>query len=202
MATISVLRKPKSESQISDDVQSEVARFSSILKRLERSTNPERVSLRQVLVEYILFSPNSTELISTLILSCLSMKSPDRLDIAIDILSQVKHVIADYAFQYLQQDIKQWNKLYPQRKFQPNSDYWYVLLRSVGKAKSDPKTALQIIIACQDEPSHEVAEAVCEALGDLRSADAISLLRSLSESPNSFVQAIAKDVLAGLNIDE
>ena len=94
MATISVLRKPKSESQISDDVQSEVARFSSILKRLERSTNPERVSLRQVLVEYILFSPNSTELISTLILSCLSMKSPDRLDIAIDILSQVKHNIS------------------------------------------------------------------------------------------------------------
>ncbi len=202
MVATSIAQSLVSESSTSDDARSEVARFSSILTRLEKAANKERKSLRKVLVEYIQFSPNSTELISTLILSCVSMKGPERLDIAIDILSQVEHVIADYALQYLQQDIKQWNKLYPSQKFKPNTDYWYVLLRSVGKSKGDQKLALQIISACQDERSYGVAEAVCEALGDLCTPDARLLLTSMASHPDCHIQDIAKDVLSGLDFDE
>ena len=189
-------RQLADELRVSDAKQSEVARFVSILKRHQEATQEQRSNLRKVLVQYIRFSPNASELINVLILSCVSMKCTERLDIGIDILSQVGHVIADYAYSYLQQDIKQWNKLYPERKYRPDDDFWYILLRSVGRAKCDPKIAINVISACQDERSRGIAEAVVEALGDLGTSSAKNLLELIKSShPDQFIRELATDVL-------
>jgi len=180
----------------SDLRQSEVARFKSILKRHVEARNEERSDLRNVLVEYIRFSPNASELINVLILSCVSMRCAERLDIGIDVLSQAGQVIANYAYSYLHQDIKQWNKLYPESKYRPDDDFWYILLRSVGRAKCDPNVAICVISACHDEPSRGIAEGVVEALGDLGTIDAKNLLQLIqSTHPDNFIKELATDVL-------
>lgn len=185
--------------QQADQRQSEVARFKSILNRHAEAKNEERSILRQVLVQYIRFSPNARELINVLIISCVSMRCTERLDIGIDILSQTGSVIANYAYAFLQQDIKQWNKLYPERKYQPNDDFWYVLLRSVGRAKGDPKLALCVISACHDEPSRGIAEAVVEALGDLGTPNAIRLLELIHTTHgDNFIKEFASELLEEL----
>ncbi len=185
--------------------QSELARFESILKRHVLAQSVERAKLRQVLVQYVKFSPNASDLINSLILSCISMKCPERLDIAIDILSQLDHVIVSYANNYLDRDMKQWKKLYPyeDKKFRPNDDFWFVLLRSVGKSKAKSLLALRVISACQDETSRGVAEAVVEALGDLGTSEARSILAATQQShPDPFVKELAAEILEGLDCAE
>ncbi len=155
------------ETSTSDFTDPEIGRFRSILKRHATQTGQQRKRSRSVLVEYITFSPNARLLINELILQCIGMKSPERLDIAIDVLSEVGDAIVSYAYDYLQRDIQQWSKLYPNIKFRPNDDYWYVLLRAVGSCSGSEEKRFQILSACQDERTRGVAESVIEGLAAL-----------------------------------
>ena len=174
----------------------EIGRFISILKRHANQSGDARQRSRKVLVEYINFSPNSQLLINELIMTCIGMKCPERLDIAIDVLSGVGGAIANYAYTYLQTDIQQWSKLYPNEKFKPTDDYWYVLLRSVGKCSGNPDKRFQVLSMCQDEPARGVAESVVEGLADLGTPKAIAVLNGLANNhPDRFIQKLARELL-------
>jgi hypothetical protein len=173
----------------------EISRFASILKRHLKSNGPIRNEQREVLVSYIKFSPNWYLLINELILNCVASDTADRLDTAIDILFQLDGQVQVYTRDYLEKDINQWNKLYPSRKFMPNDDYWYVLLRSLGRCVNKNES-LQILSVCQDENSRGVAEGLVEALGDLGTEEAANLLRNISQtSEDSFIKELAAEIL-------
>lgn len=177
-------------------VQYERLRFLTIVEGLETQSLQKKLAIQKVVLEYLKLSPNSDGLINDFILTCLSMKSPNRLELAIDILSETKGQIVDFAGRYLDQDIARWTKLNPEKKFQPNDDYWYVLLRSIGKCGAKQEAAFRIISGCQDELTVGIGEAVVEALGDLNTPHARKLLVHISRSENSqFIRKMARDVL-------
>jgi len=134
-----------------------------------------------------------------LICICIGHHTPDRLDLAIDVLSQLGPIIQNYADAYLKKDIATWNKFEPNEKFKPCEDYWYILLRSAARCDADARISHDIISICQDEISRGIAEAVVEALGDLGSSDAKSLLSHISTtSSDDFIVQLAHEVLADL----
>ena len=187
MSSVAIQTKPQSSG--------EVSRFVSILKRHLKSNGPIRREQREVLVSYIKFSPNWYQLINELVLNCVASDTADRLDTAIDILSQLGNHVQIYTRSYLEKDINQWNKLYPARKFMPNDDYWYVLLRTLGRCDNKSES-LQILSVCQDEESRGVAEGLVEALGDLGTPEAKNLLRNISEtSEDKFISELATEIL-------
>ncbi len=174
----------------------EEQRFLLIAGQLDEAKGEKRHKLKNVVFQYLQFSPNADYLITEFISACLQMKSPDRLDFAIDVLSRTGRQIVLYAQKYLEQDIASWSKLNPNKKFQPNDDYWYVLLRSIAKCKVAKKEALQIISACQDEGSFGVGEGVVEALGDIGTVESKRLLESISKAhPVLRVKELAREVL-------
>lgn len=182
--------------------QYELPRFLSIVNELGELTGNQRDAKQRVILEYLLFSPNSDNLVSEFIMACLGMKSPNRLELAIDTLSKTGGRIIEFTKRYLDQDISRWSKLNPRKKYQPNDDFWYVLLRSVGKCGVQPDAALRLISACQDEMSVGLGEAVVESLGDLRTLPAMKLLDHIAHSDsNNFVRKMALDVLADIADD-
>lgn len=187
MSTVSISTLPQSSGEIS--------RFASILKRHLKSNGSIRNEQRKVLVSYIKFSPNWYLLINELILNCVASDVSDRLDTAIDILFQLDGQVQVYTRDYLEKDINQWNKLYPSRKFMPNDDYWYVLLRALGRC-GNKHESLRILSVCQDESSRGVAEGLVEALGDLGTEQAARLLQNISKtSKDSFIRDLAVETL-------
>ncbi|MEZ6081215.1 MAG: hypothetical protein R3C56_37770 [Pirellulaceae bacterium] len=128
------------------------------------------------------------------------MNTNESLDIAIDVLSQLGETYQNFAFMYLQTDIAQWSKLYPERKFEPNQDYWYVLLRAVGKCGGDASRSVSILSVCQDRALRVVAEAVVEGLGDIGNTEAMALLRNIkSTHSDEFIRNLAEVVLEDCN---
>ena len=175
----------------------ELSRFSSVLKRLARAQGEQRRHFRKVLISYLSYSTNANDLIDTLIQDCLVLKSSESFDIAIDVLSQLGEQLQNYAFRYIQQDMMQFNRLYPERKYVPNEDYWYVLLRSIGKCDGPTEHSLSILSVCQDDAPRAVSEAVVEGLADLDTTASKSLLASIGSShKDSFIKALASDLLA------
>jgi hypothetical protein len=184
-------------------VQTEQARFLSIVSKLDEQTGLKRDETKKVILEYLWLSPNSDSLVSEFIMACLRLNSPNRFETAIDILSKMKSRIVDFAIRYLGQDISQWSKLKPKKKYQPNDDFWYILIRSVGRSGVKQDAVLRLISSCQDDMNVGRGEAVVEALGDLGTRQAIKLLRNIaSYDANEFVRKMASDVLEDVTEEE
>ena len=122
---------------------------------------------------------------------------PFGLDIAIDILAQTETLILDYAKEYLLGDITRWG-FSSERSFQPNDDYWYVLLRAVARANVPEKDRLRLISRCANAPSRGVREGVVEALRDLGAISADKLRKFASEDKDAFIRKLAHEALEDL----
>lgn len=185
-----------SDSPFADDMQLERSRFLSILRRHMRATGTERSKLRNVVIDYLRFSPNADELINSLISTCVESKITGRLDVAIDILSQLGVQILRYAWQFLVNDIKNWNGLYPNRAYEPNDDYWYILLRSVAQSDASAEERVRFVRMCGKAQSRQVLEAVVESLGDIGTPDAFAEIEKFAISADPFIAELASELLS------
>jgi hypothetical protein len=180
--------------------EDEVSRFLFIVRKYATAAPERRRALREVIVDFLKFSPNRQKLITEFILTCIALKQVDRLEIAIDVLSELGERIQDYTNTYLMNDIQQWHKVFPRQAFKPNDDYWYVLLRSIGRCESRREFSCALISVCQDEQSRGVAEAVVEALGDLGTASAKAILRAISSGHSDmFIRDLANETIVELS---
>ena len=180
------------------DASTEAFRFRSILSRLLTAKGDDRKKLRKTLFEYLRFSPRSDDLINTLITDCVESKAQSRLDCAIDVLNQLGPRILRYAQEFLFNDIKCWDKRYPNRAYEPNDEYWYVLLRSVGQSHSVPFDKVQVIRMCRTAESRHIVEAVLESLGDIGTTDAIIEIKKLIKHEDPFISSLAAEILENL----
>jgi len=196
MLTLDAANQTTSELEPADlRASGENVRLKSILTRHVDAKGQERSELRNVLVEYLQYSPQSTALTHELIEHCIEIPLPSRLDVAIDILSQLQRSIYGYARQFLINDIKNWTHLYPDRAHKPNDDYWYILLRSVAQADIDDKLKLQFISMCSGATSRGVLEGVIEALADVGTPEAKRRLEVLCDHTDPFLSDLAADAL-------
>jgi len=178
-----------------DDFEGELARFRMIVHMHEKARGASRRSLRDVCVSYLKFSPQADRLINELILECTKLKSPDRLDIAIDILQELGDTLYDYAFKFFQYDITQWNHLLPGRTYEPDDDYWYILLRSVARSSIDDSKKLSFVWSSRETSHRGVLEGLVDALGDIGNAAAMEKLAILSGHEDAFIAQLAQEVL-------
>ena len=179
-------------------IDGEEARFRKILRDHAMASGDQRARLRKVLVEYLRFSPQSDALINGLILDCMEFASPERLDIAIDILSQLGCSLVSYTKHFLLSDVSNWNNLYTQREYEPDDDYCYVLLRSLARANVPEASKLSIILGCVEGGTRGILEAVVEALADMKTSKShyeLVRLVELTKNSDPFIAELAQEHL-------
>ena len=180
------------------DASTEAFRFRSILARLLNANGDDRRKLRNSLVEYLRFSPRSDDLINALITDCVESNAEGRLDTAIDVLNQLGGRILRYAQEFLFTDIKCWDTRYPNRAYEPNDEYWYILLRSVGQSHAVPYDKVQFVRMCRTANSRHIVEAVLESLGDIGTTDAIIEIKKLINHEDPFISSLAIEILENM----
>ncbi len=173
----------------------ERSRFLSILRRYIQARGEDHVNLGRVVNAYLKFSPNSNQLINELISTCVDMKVSGRLDIAIDILSQLGKQICRYANDFLINDITNWGHRFPERAYEPNDDYWFILLRSVAQSSASATDRFGVVRKCGKATSRGVVEAVVESLGDIASEDAMTELKKYLVHEDPFIARLAASIL-------
>ena len=179
-----------------EDLMIERSRFLSILRRHLGARGIERMKLRDVLKAYLTFSPKADQLINDLISACVEMKVPGRLDAAIDILSLLGGQILRYARDFLINDIKNWNHLYPSRSYEPNDDYWYILLRAVAQAKIPADDRIKFVCMCRTAGNRHIVEAVLEALNDIGTDEAYAEIDTFRRYPEPFIAELASELVS------
>jgi hypothetical protein len=185
-----------SDDVFSDDLMIERSRFLSILRRHLDAKGLERTKLRDVLKAYLRFSPKADQLINDLISACVEMKVPGRLDAAIDILSLLGGQILRYAREFLVNNIRNWNHLYPSRAYEPNDDYWYILLRAVAQSKTPTSDRIKFVWMCRTAANRHILEAVLEALNDIGSDEAYAEIETFMGHPEPFIAELASELVS------
>jgi len=160
----------------------------------------KRSSLRGLIRDRLLAARDPNRGIDALIEICTTEGGADGLDVAIDILSRTDSLLSVYAWDYLQRDLLEWNR-FSDRAYQPNDDHWYILLRSVARARLPERERFRFISCCADATSRGIREGVVEGLRDLATPSAILRLgRFATEDADPFIQQIAREALADLEI--
>jgi hypothetical protein len=126
---------------------------------------------------------------------CTTEGGPHGLDAAIDVLAKTGTLILQYAWDYLQRDIRNWSPN-SDRAYQPNDDYWYVLLRAVGRVNVSETERFRFITCCAYADSRGIREGVVEALRDLGTKAAKGRIRRFGqEDQDEFIRKIAHEAL-------
>lgn len=185
-----------SDDVFANDLMIERSRFLSILRRHLDAKGVERTKLRDVLKAYLRFSPKADQLINDLISACVEMKVPGRLDVAIDVLSLLGGQILRYAREFLVNDIRNWNHLYPTRAYEPNDDYWYILLRAVAQANIPADERIKFVCLCRTAGNRHIVEAVLEALNDIGTDRAYAEIATFLGHPEPFIAELASELVS------
>lgn len=155
-------------------------RFEHEVGRFHRALGKERDAARSAIIKKLLAADEPDEYIQTALRAFVSSARPGRLDDAIDVLSQCGQLLPQFVSEVL-------------TRSQPPSvdeDYWYVLIRSIGKS-SLPSAKLLVELLWSRSP-----EAAVEALGDIGDAESLDKLRGIAaKHPSEFVRTLASEVI-------
>jgi hypothetical protein len=155
-------------------------RFEHEVGRFHRALGQERDAARSAIVKKLLAVDEPDEYIQTALRAFVSSSRPGRLDDAVDILSQCGRLLPQFVSEVLTRP-------------QPTSvddDYWYVLIRSIGKSTL-PSARLLVELLWSRSP-----EAAVEALGDIGDAESLKKLRVVAAGdPSEFVRSLATEVI-------
>lgn len=159
---------------------SESLRFEHELARFQRAVGSERDASRSAIVRNILAADYPDEYVETILQTLILSSCPGRLDDAVDILSETPRVLPQFVSEVLSQP----------RAAEPDEDYWYVLIRALGKS-SLPSSRMFIGLLWPKSP-----EAGVEALGDLGDAESLRRLRAVASTDASdFIRQMAAEIL-------
>ena len=130
-----------------------------MFRRLLLCPAGQKSEARKQIADFLKKSRNP-ECISELLFLCTTRGGPDGLDMAIDILSKAEGLVLEYAWEYLCRDVTAWTPD-SRRSYKPNDDYWYILLRAVGRTAAGPKERFNLIILCAAAESHRHPRGRC-----------------------------------------
>ncbi len=168
-----------------------------VFRHLARSllACPGSRALRQRVTDRLQRAREPSSYIDELLDLCTTAGGTDRLDVAIDVLAATGDHVLRYAWDYLIRDLQRWNP-YSDRAYEPNDDYWYILLKAVARCETPPEERVRFILACSGAATRGVLEGVVEALGDVRTNESRRKLGELSaRHADPFIRKLASDVL-------
>lgn len=175
-----------------------LAVFRRLVRLLLDSPGADSAQRRATAIRIIGIAQDPERYIDEVLTICSAHRGIDRLNVAIDILSQTGEMIRAYAWAFLRRDIEEWHRL-SERAYEPNDDYWYILLRSVARTKADDSLKFLFIKMCSGAAMRGIREAVVDALGDLGTDSAKSLLRQVATGDDdAFIREAARHVLDDL----
>ncbi len=158
----------------------------------------QRASHRKRIIDLLSKAREPKRAIDELLQVCTTEGGPDGLDAAIDVLASTRSLILTYAWERLQRDVSMWGPA-SERAYHPNDDYWYVLLRAVGRADVPQKERFRFICCFTSAESRGIREGVIEGLRDLGNQTAKERIRRFTvEDKDSFIQRIAREALDDL----
>ncbi len=179
----------------STGTSAETVLFRRLVRSLLSCPGSERATVRGLVTRALLSSREPFSLVDELLATCTSATVTDRLDVAVDVLAKTGAVVYRYAQDYLIRDVQQWNP-HSSRAYEPNDDYWYILLRAVARCQGPEDVRLRFIVACSGASRRGICEGVVEALADLGSDEAQVKLREMADTADDpFIQKLAHDVL-------
>ncbi len=156
---------------------------------------PGSQALQQRVIDRLQSAREPSACVNELLDLCTTAGGTDRLDLAIDMLAATGDHVLRYAWDYLIRDLQRWNP-YSDRAYEPNDDYWYILLKAVARCQTPVEERVRFILACSGAATRGVLEGVVEALGDMRTNESLRKLRELSaRHADPFVRKLATDVL-------
>lgn len=158
----------------------------------------KKAPVRELIVAYLSRVRDAEECIDELLHLCATQGGPDGLDTAIDILAKTQGLLLEYAWAYLQRDLQNW-RADSGRAYKPSDDYWYILLRAVGRTQAAPKERYRFITCCGNATSRAMREAVVLALRDLGTPAAKDRIRKFAaEDADQYVRQVAQEAVEDL----
>ena len=158
----------------------------------------ERAPIRQQVVKLLTETNSLDACTDEFIKICVGEGGPTGIDLAVDVLSKIGTRLLEYAWGYLHRDLL---NLKGGRPYEPNDDYWYVLLRAVARVHDDERSRFRFISCCKEAESRGVREGVVEGFRDLGTAAAIKQVKWFAEhDADSFIRGIAKEALDDMEI--
>jgi hypothetical protein len=155
--------------------------FGQQVARFQRAVGAERMALRAVIVRSIVSAePSADEQIEIVLQVPLESARPGRLDDAVDILAETGPVLERFVGGTLARS----------DGADRDEDYWYVLIRALGKSKSE------MVRSHFESLWNQSPEAVVEALGDLGDAESLRRLQEIAggDAPE-FIRRLASETL-------
>ena len=167
--------------------------FRHLIRALLASS--DRRTLRQRITSRLQGARNPFACIDELLDLCTSAGGTDRLDVAIDVLAATEMLVLQYAWEYLIRDVQR-RSPDRNRAYQPNDDYWYILLRAVGRCGAPVEERVRFILMCSGAATRGVLEGVVEALSDTHTTESRRKLGQLSANhTDPFIRKLAADAL-------
>lgn len=155
--------------------------FEHDVRSMLRASATDKAKLRSLVIERIRQSDSPSALIRLLLRVAISSRRAGRLDDAIDVLSQVDQSLTRFAADdFLREN-------HPGAE----DDYWYVVLRALGKSRLSKAHELVEIFW------RFCPEAAAEALGEINSESSMEKLKLLvaDEGVNGDVRALAREII-------
>lgn len=169
-----------------------------LIRILLKSPASQKASWRHRIADYLAKAGTPNLCIDELLLVSTTEGGPDGLDSAIDILAKTGDLVLDYAWVYLQQDVSNWSPD-AERAYNPNDDYWYILLRAVGRTDADPNDRFRFINSCTKAEGRGIREGAVEALRDLGTPAAKKSLREMAtHDSDQYIRQTADEALTDL----
>jgi len=168
------------------------------------AAGPRDVARERQAIVAILTSSADSLLFNEFLRSATASSNPSRLDIAIDVLSELGDITLEYARDFLIQDVC-FRGFNGGGAWKPNAGFWYILLRAAARCDADLTRREDFVAQFVDpnnESSSQIMDAVIEALGDLAdegSSKAEQSLRYIARTEKSGpLKELAESVLEDL----
>jgi len=157
-----------------------VVRFEHQVARFQRATGRERDAARAAIINKLLATDDPDAFLNTVIQTLTLSKRPGRLDDAVDILSKCGHLLPQFICEMLSQ-----NQILP-----VDEDYWYVLIRSVGKSNLPAARMFVDLLWTKSR------EAAVEALGDIGDDESLKRLHDIAAGdPSARIRQLAAQAI-------
>lgn len=163
-----------------------------------QSQASRRSRARAVIINILSGTSDPEPCIDELLQVCTAEGGSDGLDVAIDILSKLGSQTLEYARNYLIRDLRNWGPS-SDRAYEPNDDYWYILLCAVGRSQVSEADRFRFITCCSNATSRGIREGVVVGLRELGTEAAKKRLRHYaSDDRDGFIRKIASEALEEL----
>jgi hypothetical protein len=155
-------------------------KFGHEVARFQKIAGHARDAARSAIVRKIVRSNSPDEEIEITLQTFIASAVPGRLDDAVDILCQVGPMLAQFATETTSRALS----------VAPDKDYWYVLIRALGKSGL-PSARILIDSLWKRSP-----EAGVEAFADLGGPESLQRLRTVAHTdPSEFIRQLAAEIL-------